>query len=269
MAELAHETGLELFTRRGRGLQATAAALQLSEQAGDALAALQRVERTAEDMRRGQGNQLTLSSFSSAAKEWLPHVVAAVRQISPGIVVEISLNEAPAGSPFHPPDIDVRQESLEAPSEHLPGYLRRPLGIEEFDVALPAGHHLESRDVVAVHELAEELWVDHDIFETPASRIIRSACRAAGFTPNVVARLDDHYAALSLVEAGVGITVLTRLALQDAAPRVSIRSLHRPAVQRRVVAHVRQERGSTRSVSTALKTLHRLAADAGLRSEEP
>lgn len=264
MAELARETGLELFVRQGRGLQATPAALQLAEQAEDALTALDRLERSAQDMRRGRMGQLTLASFSSAAKEWLPHVVAAVRRTSPEMTVEISLNETPAGRAPHPADLDVRQESLEAPEEHLEGYLRYPLGVEEFDVALPRGHRLEAMGTVPVHELAEELWIDHDIFDTPATRIIRSACRAAGFAPNVVARLDDHYAALSLVEAGVGITVLTRLALQDAPPDVSIRPLHRPQVQRRVVAHVRQDRGSARPVAVALETLQQLAQEAGL-----
>ncbi|GAB3845514.1 LysR family transcriptional regulator [Nesterenkonia populi] len=267
MAELARETGLKLFVRRGRGLEATPAALQLAEQAEDALAALDRLARSAEDMRRGHSQQLTLASFSSAAKEWLPHVVAAVRQDSPEVIVEISLNETPAGRAPRPADLDVRQESLEAPQEHIDGYLRYSLGVEEFDVALPAGHRLENVEKVAVHELSEELWIDHDIFDTPATRIIRSACRAAGFAPNVVARLDDHYAALSLVEAGVGVTVLTRLALQDAPPNVSIRPLHRPQVQRRVVAHVRQDRGSSRPVAVALETLQHLAAEAGLRPE--
>lgn len=267
MNELAKETGLELFVRHGRGLDPTPAALQLAEQAEDALAELDRLERAAEDLRRGRTRQLTLASFSSAAKEWLPHVVAAVRRESPEVTVEISLNETPAGRSPQPVDLDVRQESLEAPEEHLEGYLRYPLGVEEFDVALPSGHRLETLERVPVHELREELWIDHDIYETPATRIIRSACRAAGFSPNVVARLDDHYAALSLVEAGVGMTVLTRLALQDAPGNVTIRPLERPQVQRRVVAHVRQDRGSTRPVAVALRTLQQLSAEAGLREE--
>ncbi|GAA1824373.1 LysR family transcriptional regulator [Nesterenkonia flava] len=268
MTELARETGLDLFIKHGRGLMPTPAALQLAEHAEDALAELDRLERTAEDLRRGRTRQLTLASFSSAAKEWLPHVVTAVRRESPEVTVEISLNETPLGRSPQPVDLDLRQESLEAPEERLEGYLRYPLGVEEFDVALPAGHRLESYERVPMHELRDELWIDHDIYETPATRIIRSACRAAGFSPNVVARLDDHYAALSLVGAGVGITVLTRLALQDAPARVSIRALEKPQLQRRVVAHVRQDRGSTRPVTVALETLRTLAAEAGLRPED-
>lgn len=267
MTELARETGLELFIRQGRGLEPTPAALQLAEQAEDALAELDRLERAAEDLRRGHSRQLTLASFSSAAKEWLPQVVAAVRRESPEMTVEISLNETPAGRVSQPADLDIRQESLESPEEHLQGYLRYPLGVEEFDVVLRAGHRLEELESVPVHELREELWIQHDIFDTPPTRIIRSACQAAGFAPHVVARLDDHYAALSLVEAGVGITVLTRLALQDVRERVSIRPLEKPAVRRRVVAHVRRDRGSTRPVGVALETLRQLAAEAGLRPE--
>lgn len=35
---------------------------------------------------------------------------------------------------------------------------------------------------------------------------------AAGFTPAYSARLDDHHAALSLIAAGLGVTILPQLA---------------------------------------------------------
>lgn len=54
MTELSRETGLELFVRRGRGLDPTPAALQLAEQAEEVLAELDRLDRAAEDLRRGR-----------------------------------------------------------------------------------------------------------------------------------------------------------------------------------------------------------------------
>lgn len=269
MAELARETGLRLFTRTGRRLEPTPAALHLAEQASEALAELDRLERSVEDLRHGRMHRLALASFSSAAKEWLPHVVTAVRAELPEILVEISPNETPGGRSNRPVDLDLRQESLEGPEEQLEGCLRYPLGVEEFDLALPRGHALESLDEVPLQELREEPWIEHDIHDTPATMIIRAACQAAGFSPQVVARLDDHYAALSLVEAGVGVTVLTRLSLRNSSTGVTVRPLSRPRVRRRIVAHVRQDRGSSRPVTLALQTLHDLAAEAGIGGDNP
>ena len=264
MTELTRETGLELFTRSGRGLVPTPAAVHLSEQAGEALAGLDRLDQVVTDLREGRDRQLTISTFSSAAKHWLPDVVTAVRAQDPGLTFEISLNESQAPAASRPVDIDVQQESLEEAEQHFPGYIRQPLGIEDFEVVLPVGHPLAEAETATVHELRDLPWIDQDIYDSPVTRIIRSACRAAGFTPRVMAKLDDHYAALGLVEAGAGITVLTRLAALDAPVGVAVRPLVNPRVQRRVVAHIRKDSGSTPPVATAMATLERLAQEAGL-----
>lgn len=225
------------------------------------MAGFHRLERTVEDLRRRRTQHLAVACFSSVAQEWIPEVVRRARERAPGLTVEISLNEPHGGQGRRPPHLDIRNESLDEAQVHLPGYRRHELCVESFAAALPAGHSLAEEPELSMQQLQSESWVDHDIYESPTGRIIRSACQAAGFAPEFSARLDDHHAALSLVAAGLGVAVLPHLALQEVPAGVVVRPLRKPEVQRRIVAHVRGSESSDPVVATALDCLRSQAAD--------
>jgi DNA-binding transcriptional LysR family regulator len=256
---LGKETGLQLFERDGRGIRPTAAGLRLAEQADEALAGLNRLDRVVDDLRSHRSRHLAIACFSSVAKEWIPLVVLRARQLEPKLTAEISLNEPHGGQGRRPADVDVRNESLDEPAAALEGYERHELCVEDFAVAVPADHPLVAVHSVSMQQLEHEHWVDHDIYESPTGRIIRSACQAAGFTPEFRARLDDHHAALSLVAAGLGVTVLPHLALRELPQGVAVKPLHRPRVQRRIVAHVRRSTSQEPLVEDALHCLSQQA----------
>lgn len=257
---LGKETGLRLFEKDGRGIRPTAAGLQLAEHAGRALDGLSRLDRVVDDLRSRRTKHLAIACFSSVAKEWVPQVVRRARQLEPELTVEISLNEPHAGQGRRPAHLDVRNERPDEPAEHLEGYQRHELCVEDFAAVLPQEHPLAGQETITMQQLQHEDWVDHDIYESPTGRIIRSACQAAGFSPQFTARLDDHHAALSLVSAGLGITVLPHLALMDLPSGVVVKSLSKPQVRRRIVAHLRRSESSDPLVAAALKTLQEQAA---------
>ncbi|MDS2174315.1 LysR family transcriptional regulator [Nesterenkonia sp. CL21] len=264
LKQLARETGLELFTREGRGIVPTEAARELVAHASGALTELRRLDRTIADLRESPAEHLAVACFSSAAQVWLPGVIEAVRAHHPQVTVEVSLNEPYGGHGRRHADLDIRNEPLDDPPEpdapRLEGYERHPLAVDAFFVVLPPGHRLADRDVIPLQELQDEPWIDHDIYDSPTGRIISTACRAAGFAPGYVARLDDHHAALALVEAGIGLTVLPRLALTGVEERLPVRGLTAPEVRRRIVVHVRRAPQPRPVVQRALQTLMQLSA---------
>ncbi|GAB3190404.1 LysR family transcriptional regulator [Nesterenkonia suensis] len=265
MKQLAHETGLELFTREGRGIVPTEAARELVAHSSGVLTELRRLDRTIADLRESPVEHLAVACFSSAAQVWLPEVIEAVRTHHPQVTVEVSLNEPYGGHGRRHADLDIRNEPLdESPEQgaglHLDGYERHPLAVDDFFVVLPAGHRLADREVIPLQELQDEPWIDHDIYDSPTGRIISTACRAAGFAPGYVARLDDHHAALALVEAGIGLTVLPRLALTGVGERLPVRALTAPEVRRRIVVHARRAPQPRPVVQRALRTLMELSA---------
>lgn len=257
---LVKETELTLFEKDGRGIRPTADALQLAEKASAALAGLSSLDRVVDDLRNRRTQHLAIACFSSVAKEWIPKVVRRVRQLEPALTVEISQNEPHGGHGRRPAHLDVRNESPDQPPEHLEGYERHELCVEDFAAALPQEHRLADEQVIRMQQLQDEDWIDHDIYDSPTGSIIRSACQAAGFSPQFTARLDDHHAALSLVSAGLGITALPQLALVDLPSGVVVRSLFKPKVQRRIVAHLRRTESSDPLVSEALQCLREQAS---------
>lgn len=157
------------------------------------------------------------------------------------------------------PDIDIRNEQVDAPPRLLEGYHRHELAVEDFFAVLPLSHPLAAESPIALAELQHEPWIDHDIYDSPTGQIIATACQAAGFVPRYSARLDDHHATLSLVAAGLGITVLPRLALLDLPASVVARPLHHPAVERRIVAHTRRNPRNHLLIAAALTALREQA----------
>ncbi|MEX5235255.1 LysR family transcriptional regulator [Kocuria arenosa] len=256
---LARQTGLVLFEKNGRGIEATPAARHLCEASADTLNSLERLERTVEDLRQGRVEQVAVACFASLAQAWMPEVVVALRARSPDVVVEISINELHPTSGRRAPDVDVRNESLDGPPGHLEGYQRHALHEEDFCVVLPVGHALAARATVTMAQLRDEPWIDHDIHDGPTGRIITRACHAAGYTPHYVARLDDHHAATSLAAAGLGITVLPRIALTGLPANLTTRPLVDPAVHRRIVAHTRTHPTGARLIHTTLTALRAAA----------
>ncbi|GAB2487687.1 LysR family transcriptional regulator [Promicromonospora xylanilytica] len=259
MAALARETGLVLFEKQGRGIAATDAARVLADQAQALLADFGRLERAVADLRGGQGQHLAIACFASAAERWMPDVVRAVRRLQPNLTVEVSLNEPVDGRGRRRPDLDIRTEPADAAAIRLDGYVRHELLVEDLVAVLPVGHPLADAPEISLSDLAEQPWIDHDIYDSPIGRIVLSACSTAGYTPRYAARLDDHRAALRLVAAGIGVTVLPRLAVPERSPELVAKPLVRPRVARRVVVHAGGDRRQAALVACAVEQLRAAA----------
>lgn len=277
MTALARETGLVLFEKQGRGIVATDDARHLADQAQVLLADFGLLERVVADLRSGQGQHLAVACFASAAEQWMPAVVRGVRELQPNLTVEISLNEPVDGRGRRRPDLDVRTEPAGGAEVHLDGYRRHELTVEGFVAVFPAAHPLaaspgaapDAAPAVSLRDLADEPWIDYDIYDSPIGQIVLTACSAAGFTPRYAARLDDHRAALRLVLAGVGVTVLPLLAVTDLPEGLVARPVVRPTVARRIVVHARHDRRRAALIAHAVAQLQAAARETDAAAREP
>lgn len=105
-----------------------------------------------------------------------------------------------------------------SPSAPTPGYDAQLLLTEPYVAVLPLGHPLADRDTIALRELRAERWVDNDVARGPCRQTVLDACAAAGFAPTFQIEAPDYPSALALVGAGMGITVLPRLAASLPGP---------------------------------------------------
>ena len=235
IAALQRQTGLDLFDRVGRGIVPTAAAEALIAQAETVLQQWHRLDDYVADLRDGRTGRLVLGYFPSAGSTLLPSIVRQITAEFPDLVVELVLTEVGARSTI--PDIDVAMDHTE--NTRRPGYRKVPLTEDPYILAVHYEHPLARRRAVTLTDLKGEGWVSNDSFANPGHRIVLAACAAKGFTPRFTVQAQDHHSALGFVAAGVGITVLPRLAariIPDGVVRVRITD---PPV-RQLVAMVRE-----------------------------
>src|SRR5690606_34223371 len=140
------------------------AARHLADQATSLLAEFGRLERVGADRRGGQEQHLAIACFASAAEQWMPELVRAVRRLQPNLTVEISLNEPADGRGRRQPDLDIRTEPVDDIDVQLDGYQRHELTVEELVAVIPADHPLAENAALTLRSLQNEPWIDHDIY---------------------------------------------------------------------------------------------------------
>jgi DNA-binding transcriptional LysR family regulator len=210
-------------------------------------------------LREGRTGNLTIGTISSAGQWWIPSVAAALSENFPEVLLSVDLNEVPMAAAANY-DIDIRTEDPTEPPIPVPGYRRCELAVEPYMLLVPADHPLATRHSVAAAELAGERWVDDQSGHSSCSIIRDNAWRAAGITPRYIARAADSHAAVTFVGAGVGITVLPRLAIGTPPSTVAVLEIDDPTPRRRIVMHIREGAEANPAIACAVRTLRQVAA---------
>lgn len=238
---LQHAVGFPIYTRVGRGIEITAAGRRLAEQAGVLFAEADQLTSFVEQVRSGPRRHLRIGCFSSVGRAWVPAVLRGVVERFPDLQFDITTNEPLLGSDRRLGDLEVTNEPGHTDPQPVRGFQRETLLEDDYLVVLPEGHPLTGYAEVSVALLAQEPLVELGVEGSPTALVIGHATQAAGFIPRYVARADDHYGILAMVAAGIGITVLPRLALAELPPGLTVRPLVDPTPVRRVVLLVRHD----------------------------
>jgi molybdate transport repressor ModE-like protein len=261
IAALERESGTQLVERRSRGVRLTEAGRVLVDHADAILARLDCAQDDLAAIAGLRGGKLRLICFQSAGATLVPRAVAAFHERHPR--VELSMLEA------EPDEAAVRLKAGEADlalvyhHESTPGLLPPELELthlidDRYDMIVPKGHALADRRRVSLGDFAEEPWVASTSV-CGCRRITESVCREAGFEPRVAFEADETLAAQALVAAGVGVTMLPRLALTTIHPGVVARPLRDAPV--RDIAAARMEGAYRSPASEAMVQILQNVAD--------
>ena len=234
VAALERETGAKLVERGARGVRLTEAGQALVGHADVILARIECAEEELAALAGLRGGRLRLACFQSAGATLVPRAVAQFHRLHPD--VELGMIECEpdvATAALKAGDIDL---ALVYDFEALPDMLDSDLELthlvdDRYDVILPLEHRLAKKRQLRLADLADEPWIAST--DTCGCRqITESACRDAGFEPRIAFEADETLAAQALVGAGVGVTILPRLALSTVHPSVTARSISKPPVRR-------------------------------------
>jgi DNA-binding transcriptional LysR family regulator len=102
---------------------------------------------------------------------------------------------------------------------------------------------MASRRSVDLAQLAEEPFLLTELGGTCAdSNIMLRACRDAGFAPNVRLESEDYNALQGMAAAGLGVSIIPRMATIGAYPGVVVLPLKGSPPSRTILAAVNKER---------------------------
>ncbi|MFD5391395.1 LysR family transcriptional regulator [Streptomyces sp. NPDC127074] len=236
IAALEKATGRQLLRRVGRRVELTDAGATLALHAERILTteaeAVEALERTRNEI----SGTLRVGLFATAAAEILPSALHRVRETHPGVTVrsrDMDVDEvydAVAGGSV---DLALGLDYPDVPIPRDPSLRVMELSRERFSLAVPTGtmsagpgrSGRSGRQKVSLADTRELGWI-----LPPAGsyygRAVLTACRRAGFEPQVLHEVTDTAATLALVEAGVGVSVVTDLMLRLRPSRLDVLELH-------------------------------------------
>ncbi|HWB49533.1 MAG TPA: LysR family transcriptional regulator [Stellaceae bacterium] len=207
---LERELEAQLFRRKPRGVELTPAGLALLDAARAILARADEAVAAARRAARGEAGRIGIGFTSSASfHPFVPRAIRAFRETHP--LVALALEESGTTELVDA----LRSQSLDvafvrSPVGESADLFVRPLLEEAMVAALPSGHPLSAGPgALPLAALAGETFI---LYRRPVGPglhdAIIAACDRAGFSPTLGQQTPRMLSTLSLVAAGLGVTVV-------------------------------------------------------------
>src|ERR1051326_394644 len=238
---LEEELQFQLFYRSNRRVHLTTAGSVFLQESRSLLASLDAAVRHGRLAAQGNAGWINIGFVGSAIVELLPAVLLFFRKQSPEVRLTLS-------------DMTSVEQILALQQNRIHvGFIRGPVSVERalhFEtvareplvVAQPKNHPLAKQSRIQTRMLASEgfiLFPHHPMSTWEV--LIRHICKRAGFEPNIVQRAVQIQTAISLVSAGIGISLVPRSAKHFIEQGVIYRRLAETEVVELVLAHRENE----------------------------
>lgn len=240
--DLEKEWGVSLLERGRSGVRLTSDGLKLLPFAKSVCTEYQKLQTQVDELNGLQSGLIRIGTFSSVATHWLPNIIKEFKKDYPNIDYELLLGDY----------TEIESWILEGRVDC--GFLRLPT-IGEFEttfleqdkllVVLPENHPLADCEYFPVNALCDYPFM---LLEKGAKAEISEIFERCNISPKVQFTTWDDYAIMSMVESGLGISILPQLILKRIPYRIVAKELDVPAY-RKIGLAVRDKK----SVSLAVK----------------
>ena len=181
---------------------------------------------------------IRIGIFTSLSCQWLPPHLKSFRESYPNIGFELLQGDMLQICEW------LRNGMVDV------GFMTRPDGDEfvfkelladRMNIVLPKGHPMENKKDLTLKDLADETFV---LLESGYSQIVERMFTDAGIRPKRQYTVKDDYTVMSMVESGLGVTLLPELVFQR-TPYELVGVPAEPAYYRRLgVSWMKKEHGS-------------------------
>ena len=216
--------GHALFLRTSREVRLTAAGEELLERARHTMRKMEADVSAVRKIGRGEAGTLTVGFIGSGMLTALPKMLGRYRRKYPQVDLQLrELYTAALIDALLNGTVDVGFMRDAGPVD---GLRVETLLAEPFVVVLPRKHPLAEQKTVAVKSLQHEPFVLFArAYGSAAWKKTVDVCQAHGFTPRVVQEAPQWLTIMTLVGAGLGVTIAPACVKQLSVPDTVCRSL--------------------------------------------
>lgn len=221
--DLETEWNISLLERGRSGVRLTSDGLKLLPYAQSVCNEYQKLQTQVNELHGLQSGLIRIGTFSSVATHWLPNIIKAFQKRHPNIDYELLLGDY----------TEIERWIFEGRVDC--GFLRLPtnpdletifLEQDRLLVILPENHALANCERFPVKALSDDPFM---LLEKGAKAEISDIFERYNIAPKIHFTTWDDYAIMSMVESGLGISILPELILQRIPYRVIVKELEVPA----------------------------------------
>jgi DNA-binding transcriptional LysR family regulator len=221
---LEQSLGVALFERSRRGVRLTREGSAILASVQRFMEHAQRLQIAVDDARRGRSDIVTIGAINSALFDIMPRLMRIARERFPHLSVSmVEMKSADALTAVRSGEIDIALARLD---DHVSALEVRPIIADHLVLALPATHPLTKKSRVGLAELADESLVLFPRRSSPSFfDQITSACRDAGFSPQVRFEVSSDITQIAYVGCGMAVGLVPSRAMRFGGGDVVFRPL--------------------------------------------
>ncbi|MBQ8691188.1 MAG: LysR family transcriptional regulator [Phascolarctobacterium sp.] len=246
--DLEQEWGIILLERNRSGVRLTSDGIKVLPYAKKLCADYEKLQMYVDDIKGVQAGIIRIGTFSSVATHWLPNIIKVFQKDYPNIDYELLLG-----------DYSEIEEWISVGRVDC-GFLRLPtkadfetifLERDEMLAILPENHTLVNCDKIPIEALAREPFM---LLEKGGKSEITELFEENGLNLNTRFTTWDDYAVMSMVESGLGVSILPRLILKRIPYNIVAKELDVP-IYRDICLAMRSRKNASVAVKRFLNYL--------------
>lgn len=245
------EFGFPLFIRTKQGVIPTTNAETILPLVRQLLSINEQLEQTISSLNGLTTGRLTIASFASIARNWLPEIIHAFQQEYPGI--DIALMEG--GTDDIVQWVENNQADFGLLSKRNIGCLDWiPLYEDPLLAVLPEDYDTMGREAFLISEMAGKSFiisaegVDYDVHE---------ALEIANITPDTKFSSKDDHVILSMVSSHLGVSILPKLVIGHTQEAIKTLPLE-PSVTRELGIALRNAESITPAAQKFIECIQKI-----------
>lgn len=246
--DLEKEWKVVLLERGKSGVRLTSDGMKLLPHAKSVCVEYEKLQMEIDELNGLQSGLIRIGTFSSVATHWLPNIIKEFQRTYPGIDYELLLGDY------------TEIEGWISDGRVDCGFLRLPtcsdfetifLEQDRLLAILPEKHPLVRFDKVPVAALCDEPFM---LLEKGAKTEVSEIFERCNLKPKVHFTTWDDYAIMSMVESGLGLSILPELILKRVPYQIVAKELDVPAYRKIGVA-LRSKKTASLAVKRFLEYL--------------